>query len=223
MSDEGTSLGPLFEALARAQAKVKGAAKDSINPHFKSKYADLASVWEACREALTSEGLSVAQTFGVVDTIVVCTTILGHKSGGSIAGNYPLNAVKSDPQGLAAAATYARRVSLAAMVGVAPEDDDGETAAGRGEARGAHQQQRQQETTPKPKPQDSRPRISKEDAQVVMNAARKAGAKTMNTYIALMREVAGVDGAEDIAQADLSRVIDKLTAKADALNPVEAA
>ena len=58
---ESATIGKLVMALAKAQGQIKAAPKDSDNPFFKSKYADLASVWEACREPLAKNGLAVIQ------------------------------------------------------------------------------------------------------------------------------------------------------------------
>lgn len=130
---QSVEIGALAAALAKAQGSLKIAAKDANNPFFKSKYADLASVWEACREALAANGLSVSQIpEGETVEAMVMTTVLLHASGQWISGRYPIKPIKSDPQGIGAAITYARRYSLAAMVGVvSDEDDDAETAVGR--------------------------------------------------------------------------------------------
>ena len=119
------SITELAKALAMAQSEIKGAAKDSTNPHFKTKYADLASVWDACREPLTKNGLSVAQSTRMEGNAVVVITMLLHSSGEYIRGEISLPPTKPDPQGHGSAITYARRYALAAMVGIAPEDDDG--------------------------------------------------------------------------------------------------
>lgn len=125
------SIAALAGALAKAQGKIEGAAKDSANPFFKSKYADLASVWEACRVHLSVNGLSVIQTTSDSDRGVTVITTLAHSSGEWIRGYLTLKPVKDDPQGAGSAITYARRYALAAMVGVAPEDDDGNAASGK--------------------------------------------------------------------------------------------
>lgn len=116
-------------ALSKAQAVIAGAVKDSVNPHFKSAYADLASVWEACRKPLTDHGLSVAQTAATEDGRVGVTTLLMHASGQWISDTLVMKPTKDDPQGVGSCITYARRYALAAMVGVAPEDDDGNAAS----------------------------------------------------------------------------------------------
>lgn len=123
-------LGDLAAALAKAQAKVKGAKKDAQNPHYKNDYADLASVWDACRDALTSNGLSVVQTTEAGDgTLVTVHTTLLHSSGQWMRGALTMKPQKVDPQGIGSCITYARRYALAAIVGVAPEDDDGHAAS----------------------------------------------------------------------------------------------
>jgi hypothetical protein len=147
---QSPSIGALAAALSKAQGSLKIAAKDANNPFFKSKYADLASVWEACRAALTANGLSVAQlTDGdTVETMVMHTTLM-HSSGEWVSGKYPIKPTKNDPQGIGAAITYARRYSLAAMVGiVSDEDDDAETAVGRAKIdSNGHEQQRKPKWT----------------------------------------------------------------------------
>lgn len=122
----------LAAALAKAQAVMEGAVKDSANPHFKSKYADLASIWAACKPALTANNIAVVQSLGNVDGghWVACTTTLMHASGQWLRDTFALPVTKADAQGYGSAATYVRRYALAAMVGVAPEDDDGNGAVG---------------------------------------------------------------------------------------------
>lgn len=123
------SIGKLADALAKAQAEVTGAAKDSENPHFKSKYADLASVWDACRVALSKNGLAVVQLAESDGDRAVVVTVLTHASGEWMRGRIALRPMKADAQGIGSALTYGRRYGLAAMVGVAPEDDDGNAAS----------------------------------------------------------------------------------------------
>jgi len=123
--DQSPSIAALVAALSKAQGMIKGAAKDSTNPFFKNKYADLSSVWEACREALSKNELAVIQT--PVEGGVI--TMLAHSSGEWIKSYLPMKPTKDDAQGAGSAITYARRYALAAFVGVAPEDDDGQAAS----------------------------------------------------------------------------------------------
>lgn len=131
------NINELAAAMAKAQGVIEGAAKDKTNPHFRSKYADLGNVWDACRKALTENGLSVIQTPHTDEAgNLHVVTMLTHSSGQWIRDTFTLPPTKADPQGYGSALTYMRRYALAAMVGVAPEDDDGNAAsAGEGSAK----------------------------------------------------------------------------------------
>jgi len=125
-------LAELAKALSKAQSLIRNASKDSTNPHFKSKYADLASVWEAIREPLTSNGLSIVQTLSNIDNKIGCTTMLLHESGQFIRDTMWMTPQQNTPQAQGSCATYLRRYMLQAIAGVAPDDDDGNEASGKG-------------------------------------------------------------------------------------------
>jgi len=127
-----SELKDLFTALSKFQGELKPVAKSAENPFFKSSYADLSSVWESIRAPLIKNGLSVIQTTKTVENRLVLMTMLCHSSGQHVVSEYPVNPVKSDPQGLGSAMTYARRYSLMAIIGqvAADEDDDGNHASG---------------------------------------------------------------------------------------------
>lgn len=136
--NQSESINELAEALSKAQGQITGALKDSSNPFFKSKYADLASCWDACRKQLSENGLSVIQTTEVVThpdnpgtPFVVVKTTLAHKSGQWITGALPVKSKDDSPQAQGSGITYARRYALAAIVGLAQIDDDAEAAQGR--------------------------------------------------------------------------------------------
>lgn len=130
--EHSEQLNELAAALAKAQAAIKPAIKDSTNPHFRSKYADLGAVWAACRDALTSNGLSVVQMpVNHQEGYAALRTMLLHASGQWLATTVSARLTKDDAQGLGSALTYLRRYSLAAVVGVvADEDDDGNKDGG---------------------------------------------------------------------------------------------
>lgn len=123
------SIAAIADAMSKAQAKIEGAKKDKTNPHYKNDYADLASVWDACREALSANGVAVIQPPSAVGPKVTVTTMLIHKSGEWIEADLEMTAQQNNPQGIGSCITYARRYGLAAMVGVAPADDDGNAAS----------------------------------------------------------------------------------------------
>jgi hypothetical protein len=120
----------LYAALAAAQADMGPALKDSTNPAFKSKYADLASVMAACMPALSAHGIAVLQpAFDDESGRYVKTIFVHGESGESVECRVPLIVAKNDMQGYGSAVTYGRRYGLMGMAGIAPEDDDGNAAA----------------------------------------------------------------------------------------------
>lgn len=130
--EHSMTMGALAKALAVTQGKIHGAAKTAQNPHLKNKYATLADIWDACRAQLSESGLAVVQTFEPhgKDGVLVLTTLV-HESGEWIRSRLFLPVTKADAQGFGSAITYARRYALAAIVGVTPDDDDGEAAVAR--------------------------------------------------------------------------------------------
>ncbi len=148
------------DALARAFAKIESAKKDKRNPHLGNKYADLASVTEAIKLPLTSEGFSWPQEVSMDNGMVVVTTHLRRK-GVELTSVLPMP-VSTDKKGnvtaqtIGSAITYARRYSLSAMVGVTSDDDDGNAASqgGGGPIRKTGSRGRKQE---QPKPDESAP------------------------------------------------------------------
>lgn len=119
----------IFQALVAAQKNFESAAKTSNNPHFRSKYAALDVCVDAVKEALNNEGIFLLQkTHGCTDGVMV-ETIFIHESGDQLSGGVlHVPASKHDAQGYGSALTYARRYSLLAACGIAPEDDDGNAA-----------------------------------------------------------------------------------------------
>jgi hypothetical protein len=123
-------IGELAKALAAAQSEMTAATKDATNPHFKSKYATLASVWDAIRKPLTANGLSVSQILEAEQGGVAVRTMLLHSSGQWLASRYVMPiGERLTPQAMGSAITYARRYALSAIVGIAPDDDDDGNAA----------------------------------------------------------------------------------------------
>ncbi len=120
----------LFTALASAQAEMEAATKDSNNPFFKSKYADLNSVMGAVKPALARHGLAFIQICHDAENCAKVETVIVHKSGEQfMCGAVSVPVSKVDAQGYGSALTYARRYSLSSAFGVGAEDDDGNAAA----------------------------------------------------------------------------------------------
>jgi len=120
----------LAAAFIAAKKKFAPALKASTNPHYKSKYADLSACIEAVDDAFLESGIVMYQETIESNEGVIVETILLHESGDSLrCGRLFVPAQKRDPQGFGSALTYARRYSLMAAVGIAPEDDDGNAAS----------------------------------------------------------------------------------------------
>jgi hypothetical protein len=132
--NSSASVKELATALAIVQGQLTFAKKDSKNPFFKSNYADLESVWDACRDLLSANGLAIMQFPGdYVDGNMTLTTVMTHSSGEWVAQNMSLPVSKPDAQGAGSAITYMRRYALAAIVGVVQADDDGNSASEKSE------------------------------------------------------------------------------------------
>ncbi|MGL4679921.1 MAG: ERF family protein [Plesiomonas shigelloides] len=116
-------------ALVAIQAEIENASKNAANPHFRSKYADLAEVLNTVRPVFAKHGVAVVQSPSYCDGQVAVTTTLMHTSGQWIMGTISAPISKADAQGVGSAITYCRRYSLAAFAGIAQEDDDGNAAA----------------------------------------------------------------------------------------------
>lgn len=123
----------LAAALHKAQKNIKAALKDSTNPHFKSKYADLSSVIEAVKQPLLDAGLVFTQGVHDAEGGVAIETMLLHTSGEWLSSTLRIPASKQDAQGFGSAITYGRRYGLQALCGVPAEDDDGNAAAASSE------------------------------------------------------------------------------------------
>jgi hypothetical protein len=133
---QSNEINELMAALAKAQGKMTGALKDCSNPFYKSKYADINSVWTACREPLSENGLAVTQTIQEKDNgEIYLRTTLGHASGQWMSSVMPIrirvDGKKNELHELGGCLTYLRRYALSALVGVtADEDDDGNSVSG---------------------------------------------------------------------------------------------
>ena len=145
----GSDMKGIATALAKAQGNMGKALKQANNPHFRSKYADLGNVMDACLPALNEAGIALIQPPGEDEYGRYVETILIHgESGEQLSCRVPLIVSKNDMQGYGSAVTYARRYGLMTMAGIAPEDDDGNAAA----------KARPQDDQPKPrqaKPQEN--------------------------------------------------------------------
>jgi len=130
--NQSEKIGELAKALSKAQSEMTGALKASVNPHFKSRYADLAAVFEACRGALNANGIAIVQRVENDETGVAVSTTLLHSSGEWISDRCWLPVQQKTAQAYGSAISYGRRYGLSALAGVTGidgEDDDGNAAS----------------------------------------------------------------------------------------------
>ena len=220
----------LATALCAAQAEMQAAKKESVNPHLRSKYADLASIWDAIRVPLTKNGLCVSQVFEADHTEgeVLVRTVLMHKSGQSISSALKLPIAKRDPQGVGSAITYARRYGLSAIVGATADDDDDAAAAMPGGKPKPAQPPRPDSGPTKPStppPTQSAPKgdqISEAQTKALYGLGKSLGLegreallKALNGWLA--REIPGrtaITSTSELTKAEASRIIESMKAKA---------
>ena len=120
----------IAKAFVKAQKDFSPAIKAATNPHYRSKYADLAACVNAVIDALNDNGIALVQKNYESDNGVIVETVFVHESGETMdCGRLHVPAAKHDPQGYGAALTYCRRYSLMSACGIAPEDDDGNSAS----------------------------------------------------------------------------------------------
>ena len=130
IEDQSKTVGKIAGALAKAQSEIMGAKKGSVNPFFKSGYADLFSVIESCREILSKNEIAFVQSNRFKDGVFLVVTKLIHSSGEWLSSEMALPMPKgANAQAIGSLNTYGRRYSLAAMAGVAQKDDDGNEAS----------------------------------------------------------------------------------------------
>lgn len=122
------SIAALSKAIALSQLQVENASKSSVNPHFKSKYADLAEILNTVRPIFSANNIAIVQMPSFEQGVASVETMLCHESGEFISSVCSAPVGKQDAQGVGSAITYLRRYSLAAMAGIAQEDDDGNHA-----------------------------------------------------------------------------------------------
>jgi ERF superfamily len=180
------TIGKLAEALAKAQGEMDNAKKDSSNPFFKSKYADLAAVIDSIKEPLSKNSLSYVQFLDEENEKSYLITKLMHSSGEWISGRLKLILKQQDMQGMGSAITYARRYSISSMVGLAQDDDDGNIASGKKEDfKNFQPQQKPINQTPQPIPQKQEWKMTQLeiDYLVTLSEAAKWPGAAVKAYI----------------------------------------
>lgn len=170
-SSRSQAVNHLALALSKAQGEMKSAPKNKTNPHLKSKYADLASVIDTARPALTGNGLSFVQIVECDGPKIICYTELLHTSGQWIRGKLVLHAAQTAIQQIGAGITYAKRYALSAMLGIASdEEDDGEAEQAKAKESKPVSGKYKQISVSDPVPVDDEPVTLKEHKEFVEKA-----------------------------------------------------
>lgn len=186
-------------ALVKAQREFGPALKTSSNPHFKSRYADLAACVEAVIDALNNNGIALIQQTHECESGVIVETTFIHESGEVFsAGKLQVPAAKQDPQGYGSALTYARRYSLMAACGIAPEDDDGNAATSAVQSK-----------PPAPAPKAPVKTLGKNEIETITNLAAKAGVE-----IDAIAKAYGVKSLEEVPLIKTQEIVNRLQEKA---------
>jgi len=218
----------LAAALSKAQGEMQAAIKDKVNPFFKSSYADLGSVWDAARPVLSKYGLCIMQTTELAPdrNQVIMVTTLAHTSGQWVKSFLPLNPAKNDSQGMGAAITYLRRYSLSAIVGVVcDEDDDGETASGRGKAQEQPKQNNQTPPPPPAQPKEQAPveRIGKTEIIALTTLIQNLDEESNKSFRDWIKKSFNAESIQDIPKICFEKCMVSLNAKIKYLKDQEKA
>jgi hypothetical protein len=178
--------------LVKAQKGFGAALKTSSNPHFKSRYADLAACVEAVIDSLNDNGVALIQQTHECESGVIVETTFIHDSGETFsAGKLHVPASKQDAQGYGSALTYARRYSLMAACGIAPEDDDGNAA------------------TASPPAKQPVKKIGAGELETITNLAAQAGVE-----LSAIAKAYGLQSINDLPLAKTAEVVARLQQKA---------
>lgn len=183
------SINNIIEALCKAQASFSAPVKNKINPHFKSKYADLANVFEAVRLPLAENGLAFTQTTARIDGLPFLVTTLFHKSGEWIQTEMQMPGF-TKAQELGSSLSYCRRYSIMGLLGLAPDDDDDGNLANR-----------RNFDTPIAK-------LTKEQAETICNLT-KEDANYLNQILAHYK----VEQVQNIPSKDYDLIVSRIKAK----------
>lgn len=186
----------IASALVKAQKGFGQALKTSSNPHFKSRYADLAACVEAVIDSLNDNGIALIQQTHECDNGVIVETTFIHESGEVFsAGKLHVPASKHDAQGYGSALTYARRYSLMAAAGIAPEDDDGNAATARPSA--------------PPVQRKPDPKVGANELKAIAELAEKTG-----TDLSAIAKAYGIPSINDLPLTKTAEVVARLQKKA---------
>jgi hypothetical protein len=212
--NQSESINELAAALSKAQGEMQAAIKDKVNPFYKSKYADLGSVWDAARPALSKHGLCIMQTMEMANdkNQIILVTTLAHTSGQWVKSYLPLNPDKADSQGIGKAITYLRRYSLSSIVGVVcDDDDDGEASVGRGKTH-AVEPKKEKEAVAEVE------YLSTNEVNILSELLTKLDQDSYKSFQASIKQNFNADSLHDIPKSAYQKCLVSLNAKIKLIN-----
>lgn len=211
------SIGELALALSKAQGIFKPLIKSAENPFYKSNYATLADQWDSVREALSSNELALIQTTETENEKLVLRSTLLHSSGESVSCIYPVTArgrtlkdksnnvvgeEAPDAQAIGSAISYARRYSMAAILGLAAEEDDDGNAA---TAKGGENKPKQDKPTSKPPEQTDKGRKQSQSEIAFWAMAGKLGMDEAKAHV-ILKAIVNKDSVKDMTESDWTKI-----------------
>ena len=187
----------LLTALIKAKADFLPIKKDKINPHFKSRYADLDSILSACEPALLINGLVISQTIELSESGMILTTTLWHESGESLISKYALPQI-ADSQKFGSALTYARRYAVSALLSVTADDDDDGNSS--------------QSAPQSPQAKANKPQASPERASLMQESKDLFAlyGYDINSGVAFLERTFNVTNRNQLSDSQLRELIDRL-------------
>lgn len=202
----------LAPALIKAQNSLKTALKDATNPFYQSAYADLGSIWDACRGALKDNKIAVLQPLSNINGTPAMATIIVHESGEFLETVFPLNPPKDDPQAMGSYITYMRRYGLASAIGIITGDDDGEAAM---------QREPKKKAAPEKKAEDATRKLLGEDLCFILNldikklsATDKGKIKLKLQKVAEYHDFEGVNSVAKLSGTQLEAIANTIAEEA---------
>jgi hypothetical protein len=214
--NKSETLAALGEAMTKAQAEMSGAKKTMKNSFFKSNYANLEEVIQCVKEPFANNGLSFSQFPITEDGFAGVETVLMHKSGEWMSGEFMLKCSKNDPQGMGSAITYARRYGLQSIAGVPSEDDDGNAAtqpSPRSLAPAVKAAQAKAKASkPTGKPVHDEPQMTKDQEKNINTLCRAAKLTPTRTNAGVKKATGGrTENAQELTKAEAATLIGMIT------------
>lgn len=210
-------LAQLMKAKAEMGTAVK---KDSANPFHKSKYASLGAHLDLCEPVLFKHGLLMLPTGNIINSQHVLVATLHHPESGQWLKSYlPLHNPKGDSQGVGASLTYMRRYAINSMFSLNAEDDDGETASGRGKYAKQHEKEdKQNQQEPAPKEPDIIERLGKAEIIAITSLIQKLDEESNKSFLDWIKRTFNAVSLQDIPKTGYQKCMASITNKIKYLN-----